>query len=198
MKRNQKSSILIFVALLLFNLNYYYQYNNIHENMRENEDIHVNKLTAFSFMQSNKIGSLEYYNSITSILSLNILYVSLIYSSILNYKDYMLNNSNKYRFLADLSLLLVFINETNTHNIENITKTYNGYAHSFWTLITVLNSVLEKKNYNIKHKIGDIILILLLILNSIFNKDLKKQVQILFFIEWLLFIHSLSTRYLNH
>lgn len=198
MKRNKKSSILIFVALLLFNLNYEYQYNNIRKHMKENEGTDINRCTVFSFMQSNKIESLQYYNSITSILSLNILYVSLIYSSILNYKDYMLNNINKYRFLVDLSLLLVFINEPDTNSIENITKTYNGNAHYFWVLITILNSFLEKKNYNIKHKIGDIILSLLLISNSIFNKDLKKQIKGVFFIEWLFFINLLSTRYLNH
>ena len=89
MKNNQKSSILIFISLLLFNLNYQYQYNN----MKENLDMNINRITVFSFMQANTIESLEKYNSISSILSLNILYLSLIYSSIINYKDYILKNS---------------------------------------------------------------------------------------------------------
>lgn len=192
MKNNKKSAIVTSTSLLLLILNYQYIYNNI-------KIRNIDRITRLSYMQSNTVQFLEYSNSITSITTLNILYLSFIYSSIINYKDYLLKDGNKYRILCDLSILLTFINHTDGLNYDMVSNNYHGRAHYYYDHLLVLFGILEKKNYNIKSKIVDAIIVLSYIVNEyIFNKDIRNKSKRLFFIQCFYTIHLLLSRYLNH
>ena len=155
---NNNINLTTLISFILLIYNYNIKFNDISKLISTD----IKKKTYISYIQASLIEYLEKKDSIQTIIFLNLLYINLIFSVLHNY-----NLIHKYRYLTDIFLLLIFINETNKNYSNDLDINYHHQVHNFFVVLFVIFGIIEKNDIHKIHRYIDILnLVLYIILTN--------------------------------